>query len=162
MSKQKVPKSAPEGKKIIALNRSARHEYHVLETITAGMVLTGTEVKSIRAGKVTIVDAFARIEKLEVFLYSCQISPYVQGNIHNHDPLRVRKLLLDKAEIRRLQGKLQEKGLTLIPLSLFFDRQWVKLELGVCKGKQLYDKRADIAKRDSQRQINRAIRQSVK
>ena len=162
MAKQKAPKSAPEGKKIIALNRRARHEYHVIETITAGMVLTGTEVKSIRAGKVTIVEAFARIEKLEVLLYSCQISPYEQGNIHNHEPLRVRKLLLSKRDIRRLHSQIKEKGLTLIPLSLFFERQWVKLELGLCKGKQLHDKRADIAKRDSDRQIDRAMRQSFK
>jgi SsrA-binding protein len=150
------------GRKTIALNRKARHEFSILETITAGIVLTGTEVKSLRAGKVSITEAFARIEKGEIFLYGSQISHYEQGNIHNHAPDRVRKLLMTKKEIERLIGKTKEKGLTLVALSLYFQNQWVKVEIGLGKGKTLYDKRHTMAERDSKRQIEKATKQFMR
>jgi SsrA-binding protein len=161
MTKAKGKRSVPAGvgAKVVALNRKARHDYHVLETLTVGMVLTGTEVKSIRAGKVSLAESFVKIDQEEAFLYACQIAHYAQGNIHNHEPTRVRKLLITKKEILRLQSKVKEKGLTLIPLSMFFQNQWVKLEVGLCKGKQDFDKRETQAKRDAGRQIQRALRQ---
>ncbi len=142
----------------IANNRRAFHEYHVLEQFTAGIVLTGTEIKSIRDGKVSMTDGFARIEKGEVFLYGIHITPYDKGSYNNHAPERVRKLLLTKLEIKRLIGKLKESGLTLIPLKLYFDRCWVKVELGLCKGKKLYDKREAIKGRDTKREIERTMK----
>lgn len=144
--------------RLIVSNKRAYHEYHVLEQYQAGIVLTGTEIKSIRAGKVSMSEAFARIEKGEVLLYGLNISPYEQGNRYNHIPDRIRKLLLTKAEIRKLIGKTKESGLTLIPLKLYFTRCWVKVELGICKGKKLYDKRESIAERDSKREISRALK----
>lgn len=145
-------------KRFIAQNRKAYHEYHVIETFEAGIVLTGTEIKSIRAGKVSITEAFARIEHNEVYLYGSQIAPYAQGNAFNHAQDRVRKLLLHKAEIAKLIGKTKEKGLTLIPLKLYFERAWVKVELGLCKGKQLHDKRETIKTRENKREVERAIK----
>jgi SsrA-binding protein len=144
----------------IVSNRKAYHEYTVLESLTAGIVLTGTEIKSIRQGKVSMNDGFARIEKGEVLLYGMQITPYDKGTHYNHAPDRVRKLLLTKVEIRRLIGKTKESGLTLIPLKLFFDRCWVKVELGLCKGKKLYDKRETIKGREAQREIDRSMKQN--
>lgn len=145
--------------KTIVTNRKARHEYHILETYEAGLKLQGTEVKSIRAGRVNFKDSFAIIENGEVWLYNMHISPYEYGNRFNHEADRKRKLLMHKSEIRKLIGKIKEQGLTLVPLKLYFNRQWVKVELALAKGKKLYDKRQDIAKRTDQRQIERALKE---
>lgn len=142
----------------VAQNRKAYHEYQVIETFKAGIVLTGTEIKSIRMGKVSIADGFARIENGEVFLYGTHINPYDKGTVYNHDPERTRKLLLNRQEIRKLIGKTKESGLTLIPLKLFFERCWVKVELGLCKGKKLYDKRDTIKEREGKREIERTMK----
>jgi len=147
---------------IIAENRKARHEYHIEDVIEAGLVLQGTEVKSIRGRRVNLKDSFAKVENNEVFLYGMHISPYEQGNRYNHDPLRVRKLLLNRSEIRRLIGITREKGMALIPLRLYFRRGRVKLELAVARGKKLYDKRQDLAERNAQRDIERAFRERQK
>ncbi|MDD4659029.1 MAG: SsrA-binding protein SmpB [Eubacteriales bacterium] len=148
--------------KVIAENRKARHEYHIEDVIEAGLVLQGTEVKSIRGRRVNLKDSFAKVENNEVFLYGMHISPYEQGNRFNHDPLRVRKLLLNRSEIRRLIGITREKGMALIPLRLYFRRGRVKLELAVARGKKLYDKRQDLAERSAQRDIERAFRERQK
>lgn len=145
-------------RRVVADNRRARHEYHVLDTIECGIELFGTEVKSIRNGQANLKDSHARIEDGEVFLYNSHISPYDHGNRFNHEPTRKRRLLLNKKEIQKLKSKIQEKGLTLIPLKLYFKTNWVKVELGLCKGKKLFDKREDIAKRDTQRQLERVIK----
>jgi SsrA-binding protein len=141
----------------IARNRKARHLYHILETMEAGLVLTGTEVKSLRAGKANLGDAYAVIEGNEAWLLHLHISPYEQGNQFNHDPLRKRKLLLSRADLRRLVGKTREKGLTLVPLSLYFRRGWAKVEIALARGKREYDKREDISKREAQRDMARAM-----
>jgi SsrA-binding protein len=141
----------------IARNRKARHLYHVLETIEAGLVLTGTEVKSLRAGKANLGDAYAVVEGNEAWLVHLHISPYDQGNQFNHDPLRKRKLLLHRKDLRRLVGKTREKGLTLIPLSLYFKGGWAKVEIALARGKKAFDKRDDIAKRDAERDMARAM-----
>lgn len=143
---------------VIVNNKKAYHEYHVLETFRAGIVLTGTEIKSIRAGKVSMNDSHARIHNGEVFLYGMQVSLYEKGTHYNHEPDRLRKLLLTRQEIKKLTGKLKESGLTLIPLKLCFERCWVKVDLGVCKGKKLHDKREAIGKRDAEREIARAMK----
>lgn len=149
-----------KGIKVLAENRKARHDYFIEETYEAGMVLTGTEIKSLRAGKANLRDSFARVVNNEVFLYNMHISPYEQGNRFNHDPKRTRKLLLHKSEIRRLIGKTQEKGLTLIPLRVYLNpRGFAKLELALARGKKLYDKREAIAARDANREIARALRE---
>jgi SsrA-binding protein len=147
---------------MVANNKKAYHEYTVLETLKAGIVLTGTEIKSIRGGKVSMSDAHARIEKGEVFLYGLQISPYEQGTVYNHQPDRVRKLLLTKQEIRKLIGKTKESGLTLIPLKIYFERCWVKVDLGLCKGKKLHDKRESISERDAKREIERSMKSRLR
>ncbi|MBE3575051.1 MAG: SsrA-binding protein SmpB [Firmicutes bacterium] len=160
----KTAHSAPavEGK-TAATNRQARHEYEILEKVEAGLALTGTEVKSIREGRVNLKDSFARIENGEVFVYDMHISPYSHGNRENHDPRRVRKLLLHKAEIRRLWSKVREKGLTLVPLRVYFNaRGLAKVELALARGKKLYDRREDIARRDAQRDLARALREANK
>ncbi|MBR3674337.1 MAG: SsrA-binding protein SmpB [Clostridia bacterium] len=144
--------------KLIAKNPVARHNYNIEETIEAGIVLTGTEIKSIRQGKVNLKESYAAIKNGEVFIYSMHISPYEQGNIFNKDPLRDRKLLLNRKEINKLIGKIQTKGYSLVPISLYFKGSVVKVELGVGKGKKLYDKREDIAKKDAQRRIERALK----
>lgn len=144
--------------KIISKNPTARHNYNIEETINAGIVLSGTEIKSIRNGKVNLKDTYANIKNGEAFIYGMHISPYEQGNIFNKDPLRDRKLLLQKREINRLIGLIQQKGYSLIPLSLYFDRSFVKVELGIGKGKKLYDKRQDIAKKDAEMKIKRALK----
>jgi len=148
--------------KIISTNRKARHDYHIEESLEAGIVLTGTEVKSIRNARVNLKDSYARIEGSEVFLYNMHISPYEPGNRFNHDPLRVRKLLLHRSEINKLIGKVREKGYALIPLKILLTRGLVKLELGLARGKKLYDKRQDIADRDSKREMERAFRDQQK
>ncbi|EEG29815.1 SsrA-binding protein [[Clostridium] methylpentosum DSM 5476] len=147
------------GKKIIALNRKARHDYFVEESFEAGIELVGTEVKSLRKGAVNLKDSFCYIEQGEIFVHGMHISPYEQGNIFNKDPIRIRKLLMHKKEIARLFGQVKQQGYSLIPLSLYFKSSRVKLELGLCKGKKLYDKRADAAKRDAKREMSRAIKE---
>lgn len=144
--------------KEILYNKKARFEYEVVDTIEAGIVLKGTEVKSIRQKKVSIQDAYARIKDGEAFLFGMNITIYEAGNIFNHDPLRVRKLLLHSQEIKRLTGKQQEKGLTMVPLKLYWKNGKVKVLLGIAKGKTLYDKRHDIKKRESDREMQRLKR----
>ncbi|NLM53963.1 MAG: SsrA-binding protein SmpB [Firmicutes bacterium] len=140
----------------IAENRKARHDYHIEETIEAGIALQGTEVKSLRLGRVNLRDSYAKVENGEVFLHGVHISPYEQGNRFNHDPLRVRKLLLHKREIRRLIGKTREEGYTLVPTKLYFKNGKCKVELALAKGKKLYDKRDAIARRDAERRARQA------
>ena len=147
-----------KGTKTIAENRQARHEYFVLETYEAGIELVGTEVKSIRQGKVNLKDAWCSVDNGEIFVRGMHISPYEMGNIFNRDPLRVRKLLMHKREINKLYGTVKQEGLSLIPLSLYFKDSRVKVQVGLCKGKKLYDKRADAAKRDAKREIDRNLK----
>jgi SsrA-binding protein len=144
--------------KNITVNRKATHEYAILQTFEAGIVLVGTEVKSLRQGKANLVDGYAKLEMNEVWLVNVNISEYTQGNINNHDPRRERKLLMNRSEIRKLIGKTKEKGLTLIPLRLYFKNGKVKVELALAKGKKVYDKRRDIAKKDFQREQERRIK----
>lgn len=151
-----------ESYKVIAQNKKARHDYFIEETIEAGIVLSGTEVKSIRQGKLNLKDCYATIVGGEVILSGMHISPYEQGNIFNKDPLRDRKLLLHKSEIKRLLGLIQQKGLTLIPTQAYLKRGMVKIELGVARGKKLYDKRDDIAARDAKRDIDRKIKEQFR
>lgn len=151
-----------KGTKKIAVNRQARHEYFVEEVMEAGIELVGTEVKSLRQGTVNLKDSWCDIVNGEIFVKQMHISPYEKGNIFNKDPLRVRRLLLHKKEINRLQGLIKQQGLTLIPLSLYFKNSKVKLELGLCKGKNLYDKRSDMAKKDAKRAIQRALKEQNK
>lgn len=141
--------------KLIANNKKAYHEYFILEKFEAGIVLHGTEVKSLRMGQCSIKEAFVRIENGEMFIYGMHISPYEKGNIFNKDPLRVRKLLLHKNEINKLFGKMKEQGNTLVPLKVYFSDSLVKVEIGLAKGKKLYDKRNDIAKKDQKREAQR-------
>ena len=148
----------PEGAKINTLNRQARHEYFVIETLETGIELVGTEVKSLRAGTVNLKDAWVDVEDGELWVKGMHISPYDKGNIFNRDPLRERRLLAHKNEIRRLFQQVKLQGYTLVPLSLYFKRGRVKLELGLCKGKKLYDKRATAAARDAKRTIDRALK----
>ena len=143
---------------IVIQNRKARHEYHILETMEAGLVLQGTEVKSLREGRGNFVDSYAKIQHGEVFLYNFHISPFSGEKRFNHDPLRVKKLLLHRKEIRKLIGRVEEKGLTLIPLKVYFKNGKAKVELALARGKKLYDRREDIAERDAQRAIERAMR----
>lgn len=147
------------GQKIIAENRKARHDYFILESIEAGMVLKGTEVKSMRAGRVNLKDSFIFIQNNEAFIEGMHVSPYEQGNIFNVDPLRKRKLLLHKKEIIKLRQKTQEQGLSIVPLKLYFKDGRVKAEIAVVRGKKLYDKRATEAKRTAEREIYRALRE---
>lgn len=151
-----------EGRKILATNKKARHDYFIEETYEAGIELKGTEVKSIRQGKINIRDGYARVENSEVFLYNVHISPYEQGNIFNVDPLRVRKLLLHKREIRKLIGYIQQKGYTLVALDAHLSNGRVKIELGVARGKAEYDKRQTIAKKDADRRIQKELRERQK
>lgn len=146
------------GVKIITKNKKALHDYFVLERYEAGIELFGTEVKSIRAGSVNLKDSYCYVEDLELFVRGMHISPYEKGNIFNKDPLRIRRLLMHKKEILKLFSKVQQDGVTLIPLSLYFKGSHVKMEVGVCKGKQLHDKRQSIAERDAKRDIDRAMK----
>ncbi len=147
-----------EPDRMIATNRRARFEYHVEETYEAGLVLTGTEVKSLRAGRASLQESFARVENDEVWLYHMHIPPYEAGNIFNHDPLRKRKLLLHRSQIHRLFGKAQQKGYTLVPLRLYFKRGVAKVEIAVARGKRQYDKRAAIEEREARRRMERVVR----
>ena len=150
-----------KGTKTIAENRKARHEYFVLESYEAGIELVGTEVKSIRQGSVNLKDSWCSIDNGELFIRGLHISPYEKGNIFNKDPLRVRKLLMHKKEINKLFGTIKQEGLTLIPLSLYFKDSRVKVQVGLCKGKKLYDKRETAAKRDAMREIDRSVKSRI-
>ena len=151
-----------ENKKLIAKNPTAYHNYTIQDTLEAGIVLTGTEIKSIRAGKVNLKDSYANIKNGECFVYGIHISPYEFGNIYNKDPLRDRKLLLTKKELNKLYGKIKQDGFSLVPICLYFKGSLVKLELGIGKGKKLYDKREDIAKKDAERRMQKALRNNEK
>ncbi|MCL2383041.1 MAG: SsrA-binding protein SmpB [Oscillospiraceae bacterium] len=146
--------------KQICKNPTARHNYTIEDTLEVGIVLTGTEIKSIRNGKVNIKDSYANFKNGELYIYNLHISPYEHGNIHNKDPLRDRKLLLNKKEINRLIGLIKQKSYSLVPLSMYFRGSFVKIDLGIGKGKKLYDKREDIAKKDADRKIERALKQN--
>ena len=148
-----------KGIKPVAQNRRARHDYFVEESIECGMALQGTEVKSMRQGKVNLKESYAQVQNNEILVQSMHISPYEQGSIYNTDPLRPKKLLLHKAEIRKIKAQVQQKGYTLIPLSVYLRDGRMKLELGICKGKQLHDKRDDAASRDAKLDIARAMRE---
>ena len=150
------------GRKIIAQNRKARHDYSILETFEAGVALTGTEVKSLRLGRASLVDGFATIDDGEVYLRNVHIPQYLQGSWTNHEPRRNRKLLLHKGEILRMIGKTKESGLTLVPLSLYFADGKVKVELALARGKRSYDKRQDLARRDADREVRRALGRRAK
>ena len=146
----------------VTVNRAARHEYFVVDTFEAGIELFGTEIKSVRNGSVNLKESWADIQNGEVYVYGMHISPYEMGNIFNKDPFRPRRLLLHRKEIDRLQGRIKQEGFTLIPLSIYFKKQYLKVELGLCKGKKLYDKRETMAKRDARRTIDRAIKERYK
>ncbi|HEX3015016.1 MAG TPA: SsrA-binding protein SmpB [Desulfobacteria bacterium] len=153
---------AKEQIKVVAENRKARHDYSIEETMEAGINLTGTEVKSLRAARVNLKDSFARIENGEILLYQMHISPYEQGNRFNHDPLRTRKLLMHRSEINKLAGKIKLQGLTLVPLKVYFAHGLAKIELALAKGKKQFDKRQDIAERDAKREIDRHLKERQK
>lgn len=148
--------------KVIAKNPTAYHNYTIEDTLEAGIVLSGTEIKSIRMGKVNLKDTYASIKNGEAYIYGMHISPYEHGNIFNKDPLRDRKLLIHKKEIHKLLGLIKQKGYSLIPIELYFKGSFVKLKLGIGKGKKLYDKRQDLAKKDAQRQINMQLKNNNK
>ncbi len=153
---------ASEGIKVIAENRKAYHDYFIEERVEAGIILTGTEIKSVRHGRVNLKDSYARLENGELWLYQMHISPYEQGNRFNHDPLRKRKLLLHRSEIAKLIGKIQLQGLTLIPLRIYLKQGLAKIDLAVCRGKKNYDKRQDMAEKDAKREIERHLRERNK
>ncbi len=142
-----------------ANNRKALHDYHILEKLEAGLVLTGTEAKSVRAGRINLREAYARIERGEAWLYGAHIAPYEKGNRYNHDPLRPRKLLLHRDQIGKLAGRVQEGGVTIVPLRVYDRRGYIKVELGLARGKKQWDKRQAIAKREAAREIDRAIKE---
>lgn len=146
------------GRKIITTNRKAFHDFLIFDKYTAGIVLTGTEIKSVRNNAVNLKDSFAKIEKGEMFLYGCHISPYEQGNRYNHDSDRVRKLLLNKKEILKIEMKIKKEGYTVVPLEMYFERRLAKLEIALAKGKKLYDKRETIAKKTQDRDIQRQMK----
>ena len=146
------------GEKIITTNRKARYEYEIIDKWETGIVLLGTEVKALRAGRANLKDSHANIKDGEIFLLNTHISPYSHGNLNNHDPLRIRKLLMHKKEIKKLIGKVEGKGLTLIPLKFYFKNGRAKVQLALARGKKLYDKRQDIAKRDSDRDLRRQLK----
>mgnify|MGYP002625294188 FL=1 len=152
-----MAKAKAQGK-MIANNKKAYHDYFILDTYEAGIALAGTEVKSLRMGKCSIKESFIRIENGEVFIYGMHISPYEKGNIFNKDPLRTRKLLLHKSEINKLMGQSKEKGYTIVPLKVYFKDSLVKVEIGLARGKKLYDKRQDIAKKDQKREAEKEFK----
>jgi len=154
-----MAKKADPAEKLLATNKKAFHEYFILDKLEAGIALLGTEVKSIREGRINLKDSYALVRKAEAFLLNCHISPYSHGNRDNHDPLRARKLLLHHQEIRRLIGKTQEKGLTLIPLRVYLRRGRIKMEIGVAKGKKLYDKRETERRKEADRESRAAMKQ---
>jgi len=148
-----------EGIKIITTNRKARHDYHIDDTLEAGVVLTGTEVKSLRDGKANLQDAYCSVQDGEMIMFNCHISPYSHGNQMNHDPIRPRKLLMHRREIEKWGDAAQQKGYTIVPLKLYLKNGYVKVEVGLARGKKLYDKRTDIAERESKRRLERVMRQ---
>lgn len=150
------------GRKLIASNRKARHDYTILDSYEAGIALTGTEVKSLRMGRASLVDAFGDVSNGEIYLHNLHIAEYAQGTWNNHAPRRTRKLLLKKQEIIKLIGKVSEAGLALVPLSLYFSDGWAKVEIALARGKKSYDKRQDLAKRDADREISRAMGRRAK
>ncbi|CAM3335760.1 SsrA-binding protein SmpB [Stackebrandtia soli] len=150
------------GQKLITSNRKARHDYEILDTYEAGLVLTGTEVKSLRTGRASLADAYADLNNGELRIHGIHIAEYSHGSWTNHSPRRIRKLLLHRAEIDKLSGKLTERGLTLIPLSLYFKDGWAKVEIGLARGKKTYDKRQTLAKRDADREVERAVQRRAK
>jgi SsrA-binding protein len=156
-----VRKTSP-GEKLVASNRRAHHDFDILETHEAGLVLQGTEVKSLREGHADLKEAYARVEGNEAWLIGCHISPYTQGNRANHDPLRPRKLLLHRGEINRLLGRVMEKGLTLVPLRLYFKQGRAKVELGLARGRKTLDKRQAIREREERREVARALRERTR
>lgn len=156
--RKEVSELAKEAMRLVANNKKAYHDYFIDEKYEAGLVLHGTEVKSLRLGKCSIKEAYIRIENGEVYVYGMNISPYEKGNIFNKDPLRAKKLLLHKMEINKLGGKMAEKGFTLIPLQVYFKNGKAKVEIGLARGKKLYDKRADIAKKDARREVEREFK----
>ena len=149
---------AKEAKKLIANNKKAFHDYFIEDKYEAGIALAGTEVKSLRLGKCSVKEAFIRIENGEVYIYNMHISPYEKGNIFNKDPLRIKKLLLHRSEIRKMEGQIAQKGYTIVPLNVYFKGSLVKVEIGLAKGKKLYDKRQDIAKKDQNREAQRQFK----
>ena len=153
---------AKSNDKMVANNKKAYHDYFILDKIETGIALHGTEVKSLRMGKCSIKESFIRIENEEVFIYGMHISPYEKGNIFNKDPLRVRKLLLHKSEINKLIGKTKENGMAIVPLKVYFKGSLVKVEIGLAKGKKLYDKRQDIAKKDQKREAERDFKMKLR
>lgn len=153
---------AKEAMKLVANNKKAYHDYFIEEKYEAGIVLHGTEVKSMRMGKCSIKEAFIRIENGEMFAYGMHVSPYEKGNIFNKDPLRIKKLLLHKQEINRMAGKISEKGYTLVPLQVYFKDGLVKVEIGLAKGKKIYDKRQDIAKKDQRREVEKELKIKIR
>lgn len=155
---ERLTSMAKEELKLVANNKKAYHDYFIEEKYEAGLVLHGTEVKSLRMGKCSIKEAFIRIENGEVFIYGMHISPYEKGNIFNKDPLRVRKLLLHKSQIQKLIGNSAEKGYTIVPLQVYFSNGRAKIEIGLAKGKKLYDKRQDIAKKDQKREAEKELK----
>ena len=146
------------GKKTISTNRKAFHEYHIFDKFNAGVVLTGTEIKSIRKGAINLKDSFVKLDDGEVFLYNCHISPYEQGNRYNHEEKRTRKLLLNKKEIEKLIGKIKKEGYAIVPLEVYLENGWAKIEIALAKGKKLYDKRDDLAKKAQARDIDRIVK----
>lgn len=162
MKAQAPSSNRDTGRKMIAQNRKARHDYSVIDVFEAGVVLTGTEVKSLRLGRASLVDGFATIDNGEIYLRNVHIPEYAHGSWTNHEPRRVRKLLLHRAEISRLIGKTQESGLTLVPLSIYFRAGKVKVEIALAQGKKSYDKRQDLAKRDADRDIRKALARRAK
>lgn len=148
-------------RKIISTNKKAFHEYHIFDKFDAGMVLTGTEIKSIRKGAINLKDSFVKIEDSEVFLYNAHISPYEQGNRYNHEEKRTRKLLLNKKEIEKLIGKIKKDGYAIVPIQVYLDKGWAKIEIALAKGKKLYDKREDMAKKAQNRDIARAVKSKI-
>ena len=151
-----------EGKKLVANNKRAYHDYFIDEKFECGIELFGTEVKSIRAGKCSIKESFVRIEKGEVFVFGMHVNPYEKGNIFNKDPLRAKKLLMHRSEINKLEGRIREKGLALVPLQVYFKGSLVKVEIGLARGKKLYDKRADIAQKDQRREEEREYKEKLR
>ncbi|HET8654644.1 MAG TPA: SsrA-binding protein SmpB [Longimicrobiaceae bacterium] len=152
------PRSDSGGTRVVVRNRKARHEFHVLDTFEAGLVLSGTEVKSLREGRANLQDAFARLDAGELWLFNLHISPYEHGNRFNHDPLRPRKLLMHRRELRKLVGQVEQQGLTLVPLDIHFRRGVAKVELALARGKKLHDKRNDLRERETQREMERAYK----
>ena len=149
------------GKKIISTNKKAFHEYHIFDKFNAGMVLTGTEIKSIRKGAINLKDSFVKLDEGEVYLYNCHISPYEQGNRYNHEEKRTRKLLLNKKEIDKIIGRIKKDGYAIIPLEVYLENGWAKVEIALAKGKKLYDKREDLAKKAQNRDIQRSLKSKI-